>query len=103
MRIGAWAVIAAVLTPLFLYRRISAGNSSKSGNGMRKCAKSVRELKPALYDAVFDAAVASLAGDGEPAAADDDLLGGDPPEQTAGGLAADMDPTAQPARDDMGL
>lgn len=66
-------------------------------------AKSVRELKPANYDAVVAAAEALLAGGGEAAgAADDDLLG-DPPEQTAGGLAADMDPTAQAPRDDMGL
>lgn len=54
-------------------------------------AKSVKDVKPALYKAVIDACAAALAA---PAAAEDDDLGGggdfdDPPEKTAGGADAD--------------
>lgn len=56
---------------------------------------SVRDLKPANYDAVVAACAAAL----NPEAAEEDAFG-DPPEQTAAGLGADEDPTQGPAADD---
>lgn len=59
---------------------------------------SVRDLKPANYDAVVTACSAAL----NPEAAEEDAFG-DPPEQTAAGLGADEDPTQGPAADDFGV
>jgi hypothetical protein len=62
-------------------------------------AKSVRELKPALYDTVVTALDAALT-ESEAADAEDAL--GDPPEHTGGGLDVE-DPTAQEPRDELGM
>lgn len=82
---------------------------AKAGGGT----KSVRDLKPANYDAVVAACATALDAptetETETDPLDDGLGGGgddgegDPPEHTAGGLDAEMDPTAQPDRDEMGL
>lgn len=53
-------------------------------------AASVRDLKPALYDAVVEGCENALSGEGED-------------ESGAGGEAGFEDPTAQPDRDELGL